>query len=268
MKNSGAGHTGSAPPGIPSGTVNRKDAMVELKSSGGIRVGGLKLSGRVSRLWLPSLLTAACFFPATQAPPLPSSQAEVVPVSLCREHLSVRNHGTKARSVTVDNGRGWTKTVSARGRDTSTNLPFAATIVVMPAEGESVGVTNAGGPRAQVPRSGVACVRAMPAANPDSMVLDYTFGSATALGPRGDSPSFIGAILVTFAPGAARQDVDALIASRSLALIGGRRGPTAESDVWAFWMEDASDNLRTERLVEELRRSPLVKSALPFLAPR
>ena len=119
----------------------------------------------------------------------------------------------------------------------------------------------------RVLRSATSCVRDLPMENPDSILLDYTIASSTALGPQGDRHSFIGALLLTFAESGSRTAVNAMVRSHSLTLIGGRKGLTPASDVWVFWVEDGPDNVRTERLIDELAKSPLVHTAWPYIIP-
>lgn len=192
---------------------------------------------------------------------------QIEAISLCHDHLSLRNHGTLAEIVSVNAGSGAVQRVVAGGRDTSTNLPFAATIVTLRSRGDTVLVTAAGRPDMRVRRSSTACVRDLSMENPDSILLDYTLASSTARGPQADRHSFIGVLLLTFAESGSRTAVNAMVRSHSLALIGGRKGPTPASDVWVFWIEDGPDNARTERLIDELSKSPLVHTAWPYVTP-
>lgn len=229
------------------------------------RVRERPMSIRLVRIGLLSMVTLACHRATLGSQPLLSQQEGIEAVSLCRDHLSLRNHGASTRTVMVDAGAGEARRVIARGRDTTTNLEYGATIVVLSSPGDSVRVTTDGQQQIRVPRSSAACVRDLPVANPDSILMDYTHASATALGPRKRGYAFSGAMLLTIASSASREDVNALIRMHSLALIGGRRGPTAASDVWAFWIEDGPDNARTEQMIDELKRSPLVRFAWPYL---
>lgn len=221
---------------------------------------------RLLRIGVLSIVMIACHRPPLGSQTLRSQQEGIDAVSLCRDHLSLRNHGASTRIVMVDAGVGKARRVTARGRDTSMNLGFGATIVVLSSPGDSVRLSTAGQPQIRVPRSAAACVRDLPVESPDSILMDYTHASATALGPRKRGVVFSGAMLLTFASSASREDVNALIRKHSLVLIGGRRGATAEEDVWAFWIEDGPDNARTDQLIDELKRSPLVRSAWPYLS--
>jgi len=210
-------------------------------------------------------MLASCLRPAQGKPDLQSGRDGVLPVSVCREHLSLRNRSATATTVTVYDGQGGAQRVVALGRDTSTNLEYAATIIVLSSPSDSVGVTRDGQQPTWISRSPVACVRALPVVNPDSIVRDYTVASAAAHGRGGTTYAYTGGILLTFAPSASREEINALIRNYALTLIGGARGPTEASDVWAFWIEDLPSNARTERLVGELKRSPLIETAWPYL---
>ncbi len=181
------------------------------------------------------------------------SQAAVTALSPCNEHVLVRNHEAESRRVRLVVGND-SRDLLAGGRDTSTNRPYAGTVVVF-AEGTAPITLYVGrGAPIRIERSDSPCVRDLPDTNPDSTIIDYAEASA-----RRDR---VGVIIVSFRGDAPRAELNALIRRYQLALIGGRRAVTSDGESWIFWIADSAENSRTHQLVAELRRSPLVRSAV------
>lgn len=216
-------------------------------------------------LGLVLILASGCHQQQGGAKPYLAVEEPVTAISHCREHISLRNTSSVSRNVTLVAVDGTTRRVMAIGRDTTTNLAYTATVVVLSSPSSSVRVSVDGQQDSRVRVSTTPCVRPLPATNPDEVELDYTFASASARGPDASPTMLTGVVIVTFAASATRAQIDSLVLANEMALIGGRRGPTSESDVWGFWIEDEPKNTRTRQLIRELRQSNLVRFALPYI---
>ena len=216
-------------------------------------------------LRLASVVLISLIGCATSAQPLRVQANSVEAIWLCREHLSLRNHGTSDREVRVELGSGSSRQIAVRGRAPDSVYGYAATIVVVADSSNSSTVAVEGLAPIRVARPTASCIRDLPTLNPDSIVTDYTRLSADARERHPDRPWIAGVMIVQFLSSAPREQVNALIRTHGLTLIGGMRGDSLSTDIWGFWIEDRSDNLRTLEAIKELRRSPIVQRALPFV---
>jgi hypothetical protein len=215
------------------------------------------------------LLTVACqprSTARTESGPIDAANESLSIVTPCAERLVIRISGYADQRVRVDIGDGRLRELLVRRPNPNfTSLRFSSRVLSLPARGVAgVVVTSRDTRIAFDSRSAPPCAKSLADATPER--LPDEFGLENSLYPRGKytgAVAYPGLVLVTLKQSVDSAAVDALLNAEG-AWIVARTNSIAGAFVLWFDGDDSSGRL-AERKATQLSRSPLVRSAIPYV---